>query len=77
MVCAMWQGRCGRPARLVVNAIVRIATYDEPLAWLVCDDMRCICASQNHVAEFRLVNADTRLLTSADESGRRLEVSQA
>jgi hypothetical protein len=65
-LCAMWQGRCGRPAHLIVDAQVPTGASREPLSWLLCDDLRCICASQNHIAAYGLTNVDTRQLTHAD-----------
>lgn len=62
----MWQGRCGNPAHLIVEATVRIGVHNEPLNWFCCDDLRCILASQSHAAEFGVVHVDSRLITAAD-----------
>ena len=65
-LCAMWQGRCGRPAHLIVEASVRIGVHDEPLEWFCCDDLRCILASQSHASEYGVIHVDSRLITAAD-----------
>jgi len=65
-LCAMWEGRCGRGAHLLVEAEVRIGAVWEPLTWLVCDDLRCILAAQTHAERRGLRHIDTRRLT-ADE----------
>jgi hypothetical protein len=65
-LCAMWQGRCGRPAHLIVDALVPIHHTWEPMSWLCCDDLRCILASQSHAAEYGVVHVDSRLTTTAD-----------
>lgn len=62
----MWQGRCARPAHLVIDVFVRLGSHNEPLSWLCCDDLRCICASQNHAAKYGLVHVETRQLTLAE-----------
>ena len=62
-LCAMWQGRCGRPAHLIIDVFVRIGSHNRPLSWLCCDDLRCICASQNHAASYGLVHVYTRRVT--------------
>ena len=65
-LCAMWEGRCGRPAHLVVDALVPIGVTFETLSWLVCDDLRCITAAQAHADTHHLIHVDTRRLTPAD-----------
>lgn len=65
-LCAMWQGRCGRPAHLIVEAMVPIRDCWEPLTWTCCDDLRCILASQSHAAEHGVVHVDSRLITADD-----------
>jgi hypothetical protein len=62
----MWQGRCGRPAHLVVEARVPIGDTWEPLEWFCCDNLRCILASQSHAAEYGVIHVDSRLITAAD-----------
>jgi hypothetical protein len=65
-LCAMWQGRCARPAHLIVLALIEIQPRDyEPLRWYVCDTLRCIDAARVH-AETWGVHVDTIRLTSAD-----------
>jgi hypothetical protein len=65
-LCAMWQGRCGRPAHLIVDALVPIGDGWEPLSWLCCDDLRCLTAAQTHAECHGLRHVDTRRLTPAD-----------
>jgi hypothetical protein len=76
-LCAMWQGRCGRPAHLIVETTVRIGTHDEPLTWLVCDATPCWDASRRHAETFGLRYTDSRRLTLADieEITSRVEVA--
>lgn len=65
-LCAMWQGRCGNPAHLIVDAEVPIGATWEPLSWLVCDAVRCMQAAQWHAHEFGRRHVDTRRLTPTD-----------
>lgn len=65
-LCAMWQGRCGNPAHLIVDAEVPIGDTWEPMSWVVCDDLRCITAAQFHAEAFGLRHLGTRRLTPAD-----------
>jgi hypothetical protein len=65
-LCAMWQGRCGNPAHLVVEATKRINGHDEPVNWFCCDDLRCILASQSHAAEFGVIHVDSRPIDATD-----------
>lgn len=62
----MWQGRCARPAHLIIDALIEIQPGDfEPLHWLVCDTIRCLDAARAHAETFG-VHVDTRRLTSGD-----------
>jgi hypothetical protein len=62
----MWQGRCARPAHLIVTATKHINGHDEPLSWYCCDNARCMSASQSHAAEHGVIYVDSRLITVAD-----------
>lgn len=68
-LCAMWEGHCGNPARLVVDTLAPTGTTYTPLSWLVCADLRCILDAQAHAEKHGLRHIDTRSLTPADIAG--------
>jgi len=64
--CAMFAGRCGRPATFIVDAHIRIGIDDyEPLRWMTCDALRCVVGAQLHAETFG-IHMDTRPLTVAE-----------
>lgn len=64
--CAMWEGRCGGPAHLIVDTKIRIGDVEEPLSWLVCDRLTCLAAAQAHAERNGLEHIETRRLTPED-----------
>lgn len=66
LLCAMWQGRCGNPAHLVIVTTKRIGQHDVPVSWLVCDNTRCWQAARWHAEAFGLRYVDSHRPTPAD-----------
>jgi hypothetical protein len=68
----MWQGRCGRPAHLIVVTEVLIGVDWDLLSWLVCDALPCMCAAQFHAETFKLRHLDTLpfVVGDADQMAR-------
>lgn len=64
--CAMWQGHCPNPARLIVEALAPTGRTFTPLSWLVCADLKCIVDANEHAEKHGLRHLDTRSLTPAD-----------
>jgi hypothetical protein len=62
----MWQGRCGNPAHLIVDALVPIGDTVEPMSWLCCDAARCMQAARWHADAFNLRYLGCRRITPAD-----------
>lgn len=65
-LCAMREGHCGNPAKLIVDTKVQVRPGNwAALSWPVCGDLFCLRATEHHVKRNGLVHVDTRRLTPA------------
>lgn len=65
-LCAMWQGHCGNPARLVIEVYVLTGKTWTLTSFLICDEGGCRQAARWHIEAFGLRFFSTRRLTPAD-----------
>jgi hypothetical protein len=75
---AMWEGRCGNPAKLIVDTRVQVyPSVWAPLSWPVCGDLCCLQAAEHHVKRHGLVHVDTRPLTRAAAAAYAMQLEVA
>lgn len=62
--CAMWEGHCPNPAKLIVDVKVQVRPGNfAPLSWPVCGDLSCLVDAEDHVKRHSLLYVGSRRLT--------------